>query len=1366
MNGGDVTRTTFRAPRHYSGVRMQQGRVQLDADWNEQIDIAAHRDRAEAVDVIGPVGTPKAAGGFALTLSPDGDDLLLSPGRAWVGGQLCELDSEWTAVLDMPSSKTATVGSVVLDGVELAPLEWVELFSTEDPDAVVVRIAGVDVATRTLTLESNVVKPGGDARLRRRASYAVQPDLPVPDHTAKASAAAPRVLDLPDGDYLAYLDVWERSITALEDATIVEPALGGPDTATRSRTVWQVRLLDVSDLSPVDCDTNISAAMATLAPVPGTMAARAEPPAGSVDLCRPTPAGGYVGLENHLYRIQVHDIIGDRPQIVWSRENASIATSCASASDTVLEVASTGRDAVLGIGSGDWVELFDDTCELQGLPGTLVKVQVPTGNQLKIDKTTATGPLSLASYPRNPRVRRWDSPGAVSAATDDWIELEDGVQVRFPQGGTYRRHDYWLVPARSATADIDWPHDSAESPLALGPNGIRHSSGRLAIVSVATGTIDIADCRDQFPALTALTAADVSVDNGVCLLPGAETVQDALDALCRANDLRRHNRLLHGYGIVCGLAVVCGDRTSIDDGRDLLRRLPGARLVPRRLPALAPRAEGEVRRYVTVEPGSAIDPGGNDIDISKPVVVDILKAIDGLEDEVLDDGGDGEVMLVLRTDPDRGQQIAAVPYKAPEPNALSFLEGTLLWDIYDDCIADLQNWIKARLTPTEGADPVESQDAYLLRTALTNLASYYVNPGSGGDVFVSENEDKLLRSFYEGLRKRLASQTFCAMFDDARPYPDYPDGLRGITTIAGLGWHSRARMHPGGEEVYTVGAGVNPVRPTALINRYNLAKGCLVSRIDPVAGMELKPGDKPSVTSGPVTDVAFSPDGRQIYAAVPTRDENDTMFIVGDIAGDKVKWGASTTICGVKLVTLATTPADPGSVYAVGMRRLEADSDGWSPREYTGAGIFKINVADVPDQLAPIAGTEGLNTVGHLVITEDGQAVFTCGSPGESAESYNQLVAMTVPDGQQTAVAAIESGSDDIAFVPDGETGAIRLWAVVGSGDSRALVGFDLSDLSSISGRIAIEQPNGVISLQAVFTRLALAESNATTLRVFEPRAGFTRVRLPVQVSPVALAATFRRPRSLVALNLVSNSLSVIDPKIVMSESFDLSPLMTYRRAAVESFADLIYGFAQYLKDCVCHHMLVNCPETPEVNDLDLAVVSIRGKSVYKVCNFSGRRYVKSFPTVGYWLSLVPVIPFLKEKLVQLCCQVLADRFGAYKTDAHDDAEDRVSAQSILSFLNLTQAEDPLTMLRSGTQTLKASRTMAAEGNWHAATDHIRSAVVAPAVRSALRTADAPSVAAQPSDEVVELRKRIDSLEEQVRTLTPPTKRRAAKKTT
>src|SRR6266545_1879482 len=65
MNG-DITRSTFRPERHFSGVRSQQGRVQLDADWNEQADITGHRDRVGTEDVIGPRGGPWTGDGFRV----------------------------------------------------------------------------------------------------------------------------------------------------------------------------------------------------------------------------------------------------------------------------------------------------------------------------------------------------------------------------------------------------------------------------------------------------------------------------------------------------------------------------------------------------------------------------------------------------------------------------------------------------------------------------------------------------------------------------------------------------------------------------------------------------------------------------------------------------------------------------------------------------------------------------------------------------------------------------------------------------------------------------------------------------------------------------------------------------------------------------------------------------------------------------------------------------------------------------------------------------------------------------------------------------------------------------------------------------
>jgi hypothetical protein len=1325
MNGGDLTRSTFRANRHYSGVRMQQGRVQLDADWNEQLDLTAHRDRAEALDVIGPAGMPKVDAGFDLTVSDDGQDLILSPGRAWVAGHLCEADGSPTAVADIPSSTQVEVDSLVLDGVELAPGSWVEVLDASD--SVVARATAVDVAANTVTLDTSVAALSGDLRLRRRYSYAVQPDLPFPEHTTQASATDPQVLDLPGGTYLAYLDVWERSITSLDDAAISEPALG-TDTTTRSRVIWQVRLLDLAGIpEPVDCDTNLSAALDAIAPSTGLMAAQAQPPSGSADECRPTPAGGYVGLENQLYRVHVHDLDAGRPVLLWSRENASVVTTwVASLAADTLQVASIGKDAVLGFQPGDWVELYDDSRVLDARPGTLVRLLNAREDKLTLDVTTATGSTAITDFPRNPQVRRWDSPGTVAVPDDDWIDLEDGVQVRFPAGGTFRRHDYWLIPARSVLADIDWPHDSGGEPLAVPASGIRHDTGRLAIVTRSASGLDVADCRDLFPSLTSLSADDVSVSNDVCNLAGVETVQDAIDALCRANDLRRHNRLLHGYGIVCGLAVHCGSGAD-NNGTD------GITTDDRRTRFKENNEDDALRRFVTVAAGCAIDADGNDLDVPEPIVVDVLKGIEALGDDVLDPDGDGDVSLVLRSE---GGPNAVVTRFVPRGDR-EWLTGTLVNDIYEDCIAQPLRWVRAQLDPGPDQDP----RAYLLRTALTNLLSDVVNPKSSGNVFVAENEHEVLVAFYQGLRKRLRSETFCAMFDDARPYPDYPGSLEGIRTVAGAGNHDRARTRPGGDEVWTTGGGINPLQPSTMINRYSLTDERLVARIDPVSGLQLEVGDKPSTTAAAVSDIAFSPDGKLIAVAVPTRDGNDTFFRVGEIGDSEVKWHPATTICGVKLVTLATTDADSEHVYAVGLRRTTTEGKAFSLREYAGAGIWQIPWGEVPDGLGPLDATAGFNTVGHLVISPRGEAVFTIGPDGGTAERYDRIVSMNLPD--QSGVLVIElpaSGADDVALVLDGPSGtASAAWVVVGSGVERELVAFERAAGGQMA-RMAVGG-GGQLALQAVNDRLLVTDSATSLARVLDTsRHEFVeRLQVPVQVGPTSSTATPLEPRRAVVLNLLSNSLSVIDAKLVMGDEFDLEPLLAYRHAAVEAFADLVGGLAQYLKDCVCDHLLVRCPPRQENLDLDLAAVSIRGGSVYKVCNFSRRRYVKSFPTVGYWLSLVPLLPMLRELLGEFCCWVLTENVGRYSTAARADTEDRVDAAQMLRFMQIAQEEDPLSQLRAfnlrgTTSFFRGANT----GNWE--DDTSRKTPPQPAADGSTPTTGTPTIPTQPPRHEIILR--------------------------
>ena len=63
---GDLSRDTFNPAARYSAVRMQQGRVITDADFNEQSDITRYRTQRLVEDTIGHCGAPAENPGYAL----------------------------------------------------------------------------------------------------------------------------------------------------------------------------------------------------------------------------------------------------------------------------------------------------------------------------------------------------------------------------------------------------------------------------------------------------------------------------------------------------------------------------------------------------------------------------------------------------------------------------------------------------------------------------------------------------------------------------------------------------------------------------------------------------------------------------------------------------------------------------------------------------------------------------------------------------------------------------------------------------------------------------------------------------------------------------------------------------------------------------------------------------------------------------------------------------------------------------------------------------------------------------------------------------------------------------------------------------
>ena len=75
MMYGDFSRMTFSRAKAYTGVWSQQGRVQLDADANEQTAIVLDWLRTLAVDFIGPFGGHVSRAGFGVELKGARPDL-------------------------------------------------------------------------------------------------------------------------------------------------------------------------------------------------------------------------------------------------------------------------------------------------------------------------------------------------------------------------------------------------------------------------------------------------------------------------------------------------------------------------------------------------------------------------------------------------------------------------------------------------------------------------------------------------------------------------------------------------------------------------------------------------------------------------------------------------------------------------------------------------------------------------------------------------------------------------------------------------------------------------------------------------------------------------------------------------------------------------------------------------------------------------------------------------------------------------------------------------------------------------------------------------------------------------------------------
>ncbi len=448
--GGDYTRFTFDPTKGFSGVLKQQGRVSLDSDANELEAILDRRDRAEMYDTVGKAVYPLTTpNGFKIGVDLGGK-VTIGQGRMYVDGILVECFGDMTA----PAAN---------------------VFDAQMNDLV-----------------------GPNPLL-----YDQQPFLYTTPAFPKISPTA--------GDVnLVYLDVWQREVTVFEDPSLREIALNGPDTDTRVQTAWQVKSIIDPSATPT-CLMPPSSWGVLTAPSTArlTAAATAAPPTPGP--CVISPAGGYIGLENRLYRVEVQTagtVGGATPATFkWSRDNASLGARVVSstkvtATDWILTLASTGRDSWMRFEFGNHVELLDDDVEFAmresgkgGLMARITSVNHATG-EIHVDQDLTTFPIVAG---RHPRIRRWDvanaaEPLARNTIVGAAIPLESGISVTFGAAAADTLHagDYWVFAARTADGTID---TVVEQP----PRNTLHHYTPLALVTSGAPPAVLTDCRIPWP---------------------------------------------------------------------------------------------------------------------------------------------------------------------------------------------------------------------------------------------------------------------------------------------------------------------------------------------------------------------------------------------------------------------------------------------------------------------------------------------------------------------------------------------------------------------------------------------------------------------------------------------------------------------------------------------------------------------------------------------------------------------------------------------------------------------------------------------------------------------------------------------------
>ncbi|HEU4730655.1 MAG TPA: DUF6519 domain-containing protein [Kofleriaceae bacterium] len=401
------------------------------------------------------------------------------------------------------------------------------------------------LATRDFSIGKGVIYVGG--------WRVAQPDAALHD------AAQPDWLDRPAGappsaqfEHIA-LRLREQEVSAVEDTTLREVALGGPDTAARVRLVRRVERRPVSSGACAAFDEVVASFTAaglvfdpsdlSLTPT-ARLAVGKEALSGTPGPCDPAATDGFLGAENQMIRIQ----IAGGSQLLWAYDNASalyrVDVDGSDATHRTLALRQVPVDAFHQPKAGQFVEILRAAVDLggdayaaatTGFVTTLASAYQPDGNKIVL---TAAPPAELLD-PAQTRalfVRVWENRATFAAGTPvplvDQAGNHTGLQVTLT-AGPFIPGTFWSFAVRPTTPTELYPARYA-SPQP--PEGPREWVCPLGVIHWASPPT-VTDCRLPFDDLVKLTElARQARNTGCCTvtvgpseLSDARTLQSIID---------------------------------------------------------------------------------------------------------------------------------------------------------------------------------------------------------------------------------------------------------------------------------------------------------------------------------------------------------------------------------------------------------------------------------------------------------------------------------------------------------------------------------------------------------------------------------------------------------------------------------------------------------------------------------------------------------------------------------------------------------------------------------------------------------------------------------------------------------------------